>query len=430
MAGQVHDLVSYLFREQAGKINAALLNLFGFNNLQLVEDVIQETFIAAYQKWPYSGIPDDPAAWLIVTARNKAVNELKRGAKITFSDNSAFIANIEQHAEQQIEHSFSEKEIVDSQLKLLFLCCHPQLRPKAQVILTLQVLCGFSLEEIASAMLMRKEAVKKTLLRTKQEIREKQLYIHTTYTFLSDTRAEAVLQVLYLMFNEGYKTTEDKELVNKDLCYEAIRLCKLLLRLKSKESDINALLALMFFNIARFPARSGESGEIVLLQDQDRHKWDRRFIDEAFYYLERSRNTQTLTRYHLEAGIASAHCSSKSYGETDWKIIVYYYDKLMALNPSPIVSINRAIAIAELNGADKGLQELNSLSTYPGVTAYYLYPAAKGELLLRLKQYREAIPLFRSASDLTKSTFNKNLLSSRIEYCITKLNDHAHELLQ
>jgi RNA polymerase sigma-70 factor (ECF subfamily) len=428
MTGQVHDLVTYLFREQAGKINAALLNLFGFDNLQLVEDVVQETFVAAYQTWPYKGIPDDPAAWLIITARNRAINELKRGAKTTMFGSSAFIADIDQYTEQQIDHNFSKKETTDSQLKLLFLCCHPQLQPKAQVILTLQVLCGFSLEEIGNALLMQKEAVKKTLFRTKQAIREKQLYNHTNYTFLSDNRVDTVMQVLYLMFNEGYKTTEDKNLINKDLCYEAVRLCKLLLRLKHKEADINALLALMFFGVARFPARAGKDDEIILLEYQDRTKWDNRFIAEGFYYLEHSRTAQTLTRYHLEAAIASAHCSSKSYEETDWKTIVYYYDNLVALNPSPVVYLNRAIAIAELAGPHEGLKELHKLSADPAVTGYYLYPAAKGELLLKLKQYNEAIPLFRLASDLTRSVLNKNFISSRIEYCIKKLN--AHELLQ
>lgn len=430
MQEQVHRLVAHLFREQAGKMTAALLNLFGFENLALAEDVVQETFMAACRKWPFAGIPEQPAAWLMVVARNKAINALKQGARIKNVDHSVFLSEREDRLQQQAAHGFTEKELLDSELKLLFLCCQPELPEKSRIILTLKVLCGFSPAEIANALLMQQEAVKKNLQRSKQELRGKKLCLHTSHALLSDEKADTVLQVLYLMFNEGYKTTEDEELINKDLCFEAIRLCRLLLPLRHKVSEINALLALMFFNIARFPARTGEGGDIILLNLQDRTLWDSAFIREAFCYLAASREGQELSRYHLEAGIAAVHCSAASHADTDWKTIIFYYDKLLLITPSPAVSIHRAIAVAEAYGASQGMSELDKVNNNSEVEGCYLLHAAKAELYFRLESFRDARGHYEAALNITRSAPGKKLISSCIQQCVGHLKNKDYELFR
>lgn len=423
-------MVAHLFRRQAGKMTAALVRLFGFEHLSLAEDVVQESFIAAFQKWPFTGIPDNPEAWLMAVARNKAINALKKDAKLLVQDHSLFANDSAADVTRQVDFAFHEGEITDSQLRLLFMCCHPSLSVKSQVVLTLQVLCGFSLEEIANALLMQKEAVKKTLMRTKQEIRDKQLYKHTNHVLLSANRIEVILQVLYLMFNEGYKTTSDKELINTDLCFESIRLCKLLLPLAPHANEINALLALMFFNIARFPARTGEAGEIVLLQHQDRSRWQKEFIAEGFHYLQHSRSDGRLSKYHLEAGIAAVHCSAASYEQTDWQRIVFYYEQLQQIEPSAVIRIHKAIAVAEWKEPAAGLELLEKLGHAGELDNYYLFHASKAELLLKMRRYRDAMISYELAKEHTRSVLNKKHIDTRIQECQSQLNDHTHELLQ
>ncbi len=412
---EVSTLVAHLFRLQAGKMIAALVRLFGFEQVHLAEDVVQDTFVTAYQQWSYAALPENPEAWLMTVARNKAINAVKRGARISYSGISAFADQERDATGDYIDQVFSEKEITDSQLQLLFLCCHPQLPEKSQLLLTLQVLCGFSLEEIANALFMQKEAVKKALYRAKEAIREQGLHIHTNYILFSEQRRALVLQVLYLMFNEGYKTTSDRQLLNTDLCYEAIRLCRLLHKLKSHK-EAEALLALMFFGIARFPSRQDEQGDIVLLEDQDRSLWRQEFIREGFYYLEQSCGSNTLSRYHLEAGIAAAHCTAASYAQTDWQKIIFYYDQLLRLHDSPVVRIHRAIVVGQLEGPQAGLQLLDQLRD-AGLEHYYLYYAAKANLLYKSGDYQGARAHFEMALAYTSSAVNRAFLSKQIGNC-------------
>jgi RNA polymerase sigma-70 factor (ECF subfamily) len=279
-------------------------------------------------------------------------------------------------------------------------------------------------------MLMQKEAVKKTLLRTRHQVRDKQLYKQTNHVLLSGKRIGIILQVLYLMFNEGYKTTEDKELINNDLCFEAIRLCKLLLPLKPHAGEVNALLALMFFNIVRFPARLNDAGEIVLLQHQDRSKWNTAFINEGFVYLAHSRCGHELSRYHLEAGIAAIHCAAKNYDATDWQRIIFYYDQLMLIDQSPVIAIHRAIAVGESIGFEYGLRELERIETGNKLEGYYLFYASKAELLFKLARFSEATGLYEKALNHTMSAFNQQILKTRIQECYSHLKRHTNELFQ
>lgn len=412
---EVSVLVAHLFRQQAGKMIAALVRLFGFEQVHLAEDVVQDTFITACQQWNYAALPDNPEAWLMTVARNKAINAIKRGARIKHADISVFADQERDAASDYMDQVFSEKEITDSQLQLLFLCCHPRLPEKSQLQLTLQVLCGFSLEEIANALFLQKEAVRKALYRAKESIRKQGLHTHTHYMFFSEQRTALVLQVLYLMFNEGYKTTSDRQLLNTDLCYEAIRLCQLLRNLRTNK-EAEALLALMFLGIARFPSRQDEQGAIILLEDQNRSLWRQEFIKEGFYYLEQSRDSNTVSRYHLEAGIAAAHCAAASYQQTDWQKIVFYYDQLLRLHYSPVVCIHRAIAVAQLEGPQAGLTLLDQLRD-ARLEHYYLYAAAKASLLYKSGNYFLAKAHFETALAHTPSTVNQAFLNKQIGNC-------------
>lgn len=416
----VNEIVSHLFRQQAGKMTAALINLFGFNNIGIAEDIVQDTFLAACQNWQYEKLPPEPAAWLMLVAKNKAINAIKKNSRIVNLPTSVFAASFETSVFTYVEQVFTEKEISDSQLRLLFLCCHPEIADRNQIIITLKIHCGFSTDEIANAMLMNTEAVKKCLYRTRQEIRQKQLFNHTHYHLLSPQRIAVVHKVLYLMFNEGYKTTEGAELINKDLCYEAMRLCKLLLSLNCEQHITRALMALMFFNIARFPSRLDTNGNIVPLEEQDRSRWDTNFISEGFYYLEQSRKGNVLTKYHIEAAISAAHCMAKQYSETDWEKIIFYYDQLSVIDSNPIIRLNRAIAISYHFGIEKGLEALENINTKG---ENYLFHAAKADMLFRQKNYFMAAESYKKAAANTKSGSEKKFLDTRIHQCILYINN-------
>ena len=408
-------MVSHLFRQQAGKMTAALVKVFGFDNLPLIEDVVQDTFLTACRHWAFNPLPEKPEAWLMTVARNKAINALKQGARVSHFDHSVYVSDEVKASETFVDRAFEDHDLVDSQLQLLFLCCHPSLPEKSQIALTLQTLCGFSLEEIASGLFMKKEAVKKTLYRTKQEIKDNGLHTMTNYVLFSEARAGLVLQVLYLMFNEGYKTTEQDDLINIDLCYEAMRLCKLLV-LRRENEEAYALLALMFFSVARFPSRTDGRGNIVILEEQDRSQWNAGFIAEGFHYLQLSRSNQSLSRYHLEAGIAAVHCSAARYCDTDWTTIIFYYDQLLLLAPSALLHIHRALAVAARDGAKQGLSLLQKIEIKE-ITQYYLFQAAKGSLYFKLNDFPNAVICFEQAIELTRSARDRHFLHLQIEKC-------------
>ena len=419
----IEKLVSHLFRREAGKMTAILIKLFGVSMISQAEDIVQDTFLAAYKTWPYGNVPDKPEAWLMQVAKNKAIDILRENAKRASLPYSAFVANKEQVFYQHIDQAFSDHDTLDAQLKLLFLCCHPELSEKQQMAFTLQVLCGFSINEIASSLLMEKEAVKKTLLRTKQEIKQKGLFADTGYLYRSMQRLDMLRQVLYLMFNEGYKTTEDTELINRDLCFEAIRLGKMVLKLgdNTAKSETKAMLALMFFNVARFASRTELDGSIVSLEEQDRRKWDKNLIIEAYFYLKDSRNTALLSRYHIEAGIAAVHCSAETYEQTDWKQIVYYYEQLEQIEWSPVVRLNKAIAIYHFLGAHEALRELETINNLK-LSKHHLFHATKASFLSKAGQYEEAVYHYKEAINLAKSELDKQFLINKMEECTSFAN--------
>ncbi len=406
----IKQLTAHLFRENSGKIVAVLAKFYGLGQLDAISDIVQDTFEAALKKWKYGNIPDNPSAWLMKVAKNKAINYFKRNSRY-----ERFSVQQNQLDNNELDRFFLPDEISDSQLRLLLTCCNPSFSEKSQILLTLSVLSGFGRKELANALLMGEEAVKKTVTRAKKTLRDQEGSL-TVVPLNSTDRIHVVHKILYLMFNEGHKSTRSEQLINHDLCYEAIRLSKLLLHEKVVlKKETNALLALMFFALARFPARLTPEGEIVTLKHQDRSKWDHTFIDEGYYYLNQAMGGDSVNTYYLEALISSVHCTSETFETTDWQKVVFLYEQLEALEPSPIVSLNRIVATSYAQGPQIALQQLHNLLQKEQLSKYHLFHAVEGDLFERLGKKNLAIRAYKRSIDLSSNEAEKKFLKRRIE---------------
>ena len=395
-------------------MTSVLVRIFGFQHIDLITDAVQDTFESALMTWKYSGIPSNPEGWLMKVSKNKAINSLKRESKTSLVAPSSFIKNPDKHLAEDSD-VYLPHEIEDSQLRLLLTCCHPDFSEKNQVIITLNILCGFGTEEIARALLMNTAAVKKAITRTKQELKRKGAILLTPRLPKYEKRVDTVHTILYLMFNEGYKTSRSKEMIDHDLCYEAIRLAKLLVKKGVVlAEETNALLALMFFNLARFPSRMNTDGGILTLAEQDRSKWDTVFIEEGYYYLNCAAEQDKLSRYHLEAIIASLHCAAKKFDDTDWKTIVYMYEQLELILDSPIVTLNKIVAQSYLYDPAISLAQLDALKKQEGIEKNYLLFAAEADMFRRLKNNGLAKKSYEKAYQLATSPLDKQFLADKI----------------
>jgi len=401
---------------------AVLSRMLGLNQIDRILDVVQDTFETALCKWKFSGIPDNPSGWLMQVAKNKALNTIKRENKIQAFSTSVYRSEVDKSFENQFGGLLSPQDIKDSELRLLFACCHPRFSVKNQIIITLNILCGFGIPEIANALLMNEEAVKKALTRSKASLRESGNLLQTSIITQSAERIKTVQTILYLMFNEGYKTTRGKKAINNDLCYEAIRLARLLEKDNSiVSSATNALLALMFFNIARFPARLDASDEWLTLEEQDRSKWHTIFIEEGYYYLNIATQSATVTRYHIEAIIASLHCAAPTFEATDWAKIARLYYQLEHIAPSPLVTLNRIIAESYLSNADS-IKALDELAAHKDFKSNFLIPAVKGDVYKRKGEFKIARAFYEQALSLSVSPADKKLLQKKILQCQPNTN--------
>lgn len=411
----INELTAHLFRENSGKMTAILSRIFGISKIDIILDIVQDTFETALQKWRFSGIPNNPSAWLMKVAKNKAINCLKSENKNrTFPIDQ--LDKFTSYFENEFETLLSSEELIDSQLRLLFTCCHPDLSIKNQVIITLHILCGFGIPEIANALIMNTEAVKKALTRSKSILRMSDFSVSTLRFYQSDQRIKLVQTILYLMFNEGYKTTRGKRAINNDLCYEAIRLAKLLGNSHSPlNHETNALIALMFFNISRFPARLSANDEWITLEEQDRSRWDQIFIKEGYYYLNEAIQTERVSRFYIEAIISSIHCSAQTFEETNWQKIDFLYGQLVLIEPSPMVAFNKIIAESYLSTANS-IKSLDDLE----ISNKFLIFAAKGDVYRRIGEIKNAEEFYKKAFLLTDSALDKNFLQKKIAQCKTK----------
>ena len=411
----VSQLAEHLFRHEAGKLVSVLTSIFGIQRLQLAEDVVQEALLRALQTWPYYGIPKNPAAWLTQTAKNLALDVLRR-EKTFRGKETAIAATMEPEAAAELA-SF-DQEIKDERLRMIFVCCHPLIPEEAQVALALKTLCGFSSAEIARAFLSRGAAIEKRLVRARQRIREAKIEFEIPPVDELERRLDAVLQTLYLLFNEGYKASSGDKLVRQELCDEAIRLTTLLSQHPSGDyPKTQALLALMLMNAARFSARVDEQGNILRLKEQDRSAWSRGMIARGMFHLSRAASGEELSVYHLQAGIAACHCAAPDYESTDWPQILSLYDRLIRMDDSAVIALNRAVAVAQVHGPAGGIEALESIKNRETLESYYLYYAVMAELESALSNFKTATEHLRKALQLTELKSEHSFLSRRLQEC-------------
>lgn len=393
-------LVEHFFRHETGRLHGALIRLVGVQNLTLAEDVAQEAMLRALRTWSMGGVPPNPSAWIMRVAMNLARDAL-RHQRMSGAKESAIVTHFEQMRSTPPAVRENEHAITDDALRLMFVCCHPSISPDAQVVLALKVLCGFSTGEIARAFLSSEAAIEKQLTRTKQRLQNAGIGFDLPEGENLAPRLEGVLAALYLLFNEGYKASAGERLLREDLCREAIRLISLLVAHPAGNTPrAHALLALMLLTAARFPSRLGEDGDLLRLDDQDRSKWDQQMIGRGLMALVAAAQGDELSEYHLQAGIAAIHCTADDYASTDWPRILRHYDELGRIKPSPVVALNRAVAVAHVHGPQAGLDAVAAIPQRDRLESHYLLHAVVGELHWRLKNHRAAAESFRRALKL------------------------------
>lgn len=414
-SGQPAQLVEHFFRHEKGRLHGALVRLLGVHNLSLAEDVAQEAMLRALRTWSIGGVPANPSAWITQVAMNLARDAL-RHRKMASGKEAAIITHHEQMTAAPAVAGETTREIRDDALRLMFVCAHPAIPADAQVILALKILCGFSTGEIARAFLASEAAIEKQLTRTKQRIADAGIAYELPEGDDLAPRLDGVLAAIYLLFNEGYKASSGDRLLREELCQEAIRLGALLVTHPAGRTPrSHALLALMLLTAARFPARLDEQGELLRLDDQDRSKWDQRLIAQGLLHLGQAAAGTELSEYHLQAGIAALHCLAPDYASTDWEKILLHYDELMRLKPSPIIGLNRAVAVAHLHGPQAGLDALSELPQREKLDQHYLLYTVTGELHWRLKNHQAAAWNFRKALSLAQVGPEQAYLTRLIE---------------
>ena len=409
----------HLFRHQAGRMVAALTRIFGVHNLALAEDVVQDAFCRAVEVWRLRGMPENPAAWLMATAKNRALDVLRRERTArTFAPELARFILSEWTLGPRIEELFTESAIKDDLLRMMFSCCHPQLSEEAQVALILHILCGFSVKEISSAFVSSPTAIEKRITRAKKVLAGSNKLFDVSSTREFSVRLSAVQRALYLIFNEGYHGASPEFAVQSDLCHEAIRLIRLLFEHPPAAKPASyALAALMCLDAARLPSRVDDSGNLNSLFDQDRSRWDSELIAEGQRFLDLSATGSELSEYHVEAAIAWVHSTAPQAEDTDWRRIVSLYDMLMDIKPSPVVALNRAIAVGQQEGPARGLEEIKAIAGHDRLRTYPFYFAALGEFELRQGNPLAAQDQFRVAVALARNAMERRFLEKRIWAC-------------
>jgi RNA polymerase sigma-70 factor (ECF subfamily) len=411
----VAPLVEHFFRHEAGRLVSVLTRFFGWRNFDLVEDMVQATLADALDAWRVR-VPENPSAWVYRIAKNRVLDALRRDK----AGVRALGQWVDAHPQddQRLDDLFLDTEIEDSELRMIFACCHPHLARENQIALTLRALCGFGNAEIARALLVGEEAIKKRLQRATRDLVERQIALEPPAADELAGRLDSVHQVLYLLFNEGYSASEGETAIRTDLCEEAARLCYLLCsHERFSTPSTNALMAMMLFHAARLEARLDRHGAILLLEDQDRSRWDQRLIGRAVEFLDRSAAGTVVSSYHLEAAIAFHHSTAGTVAETDWAAILKLYDALLACHSSPIYVLNRAIVVAQLDGPAAGIRALDEADRNETLRHYHLFDATLGELYRRAGDLPRAREHFEAARKKTRSPFDRELIDRRLEQC-------------
>jgi len=414
---QIRELLDSLYRVDSGRILATLIRLLG--DFDLAEEAMHEAFATALSLWPSSGVPDNPRPWLISTARFKAVDTLRRRARFDASQDE-----LARHLEAQLSSAESSHEensvedgLEDDRLRLIFTCCHPSLPPEARVALTLREVCGLTTEEIAKAFLTTPRTLAQRIVRAKAKIRETPIPYEVPTPQELPERLGAVLHVIYLVFNEGYSAAAGAEVTRAELTGEAIRLGRLLIELQPEPEvlpEIIGLLSLMLLQESRHAARTSPTGELILLENQDRSLWNREQIAEGLALLEKALKSHRFGAYTLQAAIAAVHAEAESTAVTDWRQIVALYDRLLRIQPSPVVLLNRAVAIAMCDGPEAGLAQIDAVLEDGELANYYLAHSARADMYRRLGKTAEARSSYEKALALTQQEPERQFLQERI----------------
>jgi RNA polymerase sigma-70 factor, ECF subfamily len=409
---QLSRTIETIYRSESGRVLATLVRLLG--DLDLAEESMHEAFAAALESWPQTGIPDNPRPWLISTARFKAIDGMRRRARFDGAQRE-LVAHMESRVNDAGfgNEEIGDEEIEDDRLRLIFTCCHPALPPEGQVALTLREICGLTTEEIARAFLVTPATLAQRIVRAKVRIREASIPYEVPTPQELPERLGAVLQVIYLVFNEGYSAAAGADVTRAELTGEAIRLGRMLTDLQP-EPEVIGLLALMLLQESRRVARTSPNGELILLPDQDRSLWNRDQIAEGAALVEKALSSRRFGAYTLQAAIAAVHAEAESAAATDWRQIVALYNHLVQIQPSPVVHLNRAVAIAECDGPEAGLAQVDALLVHGELENYYLAHSARAELCRRLGRNAEARASYEKALALTQQEPERQFLQERI----------------
>jgi RNA polymerase sigma-70 factor (ECF subfamily) len=393
---------------------AHLARLLGAAHLDLAEEAAQEAMLRALQTWPYQGVPENAAAWLFRVAHNVAIDAVRRN-QVLGAKTESLVAELSQSAIVVPEDPEIEEQLRDDELRMIFMCCHPEISRDASVALSLKTVGGFGVREIARAFLADETAIAQRLVRAKRQIRDQRLTLEMPRGAELKRRLDSVLEVLYFMFNEGYTAHQGQDLIRQDLCVEALRLARLVASSSIAEPRVHALIALMALEAARLPARVDGAGDLILLEDQDRSRWDRELIGLGFYHFDQSMAGDQVSEYHMQAAIAATH--ARGAQSTDWPMILQLYDQLLGINPSSVIALNRAVAVAKVRGAAEGLASIDGLRDDPKLRDYYLFFAVRGHLLMKLDRWSDAANCFRKALEYGCSEPERRFLRRKLGEC-------------
>jgi RNA polymerase sigma-70 factor, ECF subfamily len=415
-AAGASPLIEHLFRHQAGRVVARLTRLLGPANVGLAEDAVQDALVRAVETWPYQGVPGNAAGWIYKVAHNIAIDIVRRDR--TFSAKSdAIVAELSRSSTVSPEEAGLDEQIRDDELRMILMCCHPEISPDARVALSLKIIGGFSVREIARAFLSDEAAIAQRIVRAKRQIRERGLTLDLPSGAGLAARLDSTLDVIYLMFNEGYSAHEGAALLRQELCFEALRLGRIVAASPLAEPRVHALVALMALQAARFPARVDPAGDLVPLEDQDRGRWDHRLIALGFKHFDLSIAGDGVSPFHVQAAIAATYARASSDTAVEWRVIVDLYDQLVAIHPSPIVVLNRAVALSRLRGPAAGLAALDPLHNDPMLRHYHLLMSARAQLLLGVGRRAEARAAFEAALACECSDPERRFLERKLAIC-------------
>lgn len=419
-SADTHRVIEAVWRIESAKVIAVLTRMV--RDVGLAEELAQDALVAALERWPESGIPENPGAWLMATAKHRAIDHFRRNKLLErkHEELGREIKSGEEAAMADFEIA-EDDDISDDLLRLMFISCHPVLAKEARVALTLRLLGGLTIPEIARSFLVPEPTVAQRIVRAKRTLSEARVPFEVPRGADRATRLSSVLEVIYLIFNEGYSATAGEDWMRPGLCEDALRLGRILAELAPNEAEVHGLAALMEIQASRTGARTGPGGEPILLMDQDRSKWDQLLIQRGLAALERAEQLGAHGPYALQAAIAACHARARTAEETDWRRIAALYDALAQLGPSPIVELNRAVALGMVFGPAAGLEVVDTLTSDPSLKAYHLLPSVRGDFLFKLGRFSEAQAEFVRAASMTENARERKLLLERAQACAERL---------